>query len=68
MAEQTFIPVDERGPKEGPCAWCGETTRQKIKLEPAKYTSKGGSRRMTKPAKEEWCCPTHLRTIRRTPK
>ena len=64
MDGQASIPVPEGGSPSGPCAWCGTTTRLKLTLAKARYTTAAnGVRVVAKPAHEEWCCETHLATL-----
>jgi hypothetical protein len=65
MSEQTTMPVPAE-PTSGPCAWCDESTRTKIEIEPAvrgkdKATGVSVIKRFAVTA---WACPAHLKTLR----
>ena len=63
---QTSIPVDERQPASGPCAWCGSRATEKIEVEPAvrgrdKVT---GVQVIKRHAITAWACAAHLASLR----
>lgn len=60
MNEQPALPeVDSIAPHPAPasCQWCGKHARgREVEVEPARWTSRGGVRRVAKKALMARCC------------